>query len=222
MNRPRRTAKLSDLIRPRTIGFAVGAVIVLAFGTAAIAGNSGRTELAQDVSAVGEFSTPTAAPAPAPAPKKTPTETFTTAVATEAVPYAQTAVDDPNRDAGTSVITQVGANGVRTKTFRVTLHDGKEVSREQVSDIVTTPAVDEVTAVGSYVAPVVEAPAPAPAPVDNGCDPNYSGQCVPIASDVDCAGGSGNGPAYTGGPVYVVGTDVYQLDRDGDGVACDA
>jgi len=25
----------------------------------------------------------------------------------------------------------------------------------------------------------------------------YSG-CVPIASDVDCAGGSGNGPAYLG------------------------
>lgn len=27
------------------------------------------------------------------------------------------------------------------------------------------------------------------------CDPNYS-PCVPIASDVDCAGGKGNGPAY--------------------------
>jgi hypothetical protein len=25
------------------------------------------------------------------------------------------------------------------------------------------------------------------------CDPNYSG-CVPIASDVDCAGGRGNAP----------------------------
>ena len=34
------------------------------------------------------------------------------------------------------------------------------------------------------------------------CDPNYTGACVPIASDVDCAGGSGNGPAYVAGPVY--------------------
>lgn len=53
------------------------------------------------------------------------------------------------------------------------------------------------------------------------CDPNYSGACVPIASDVDCAGGSGNGPAYVRGPVYVVGVDIYKLDRDGDGVACE-
>lgn len=53
------------------------------------------------------------------------------------------------------------------------------------------------------------------------CDPNYEGACVPIASDVDCAGGSGNGPAYVRGPVYVVGDDIYGLDRDGDGVACE-
>lgn len=53
------------------------------------------------------------------------------------------------------------------------------------------------------------------------CDPNYSGACVPIASDVDCAGGSGNGPEYVAGPVYVAGTDIYELDRDGDGVACE-
>jgi hypothetical protein len=44
---------------------------------------------------------------------------------------------------------------------------------------------------------------------------------VPIASDVDCAGGSGNGRAYVQGPVNVVGQDIYDLDRDGDGVACE-
>lgn len=53
------------------------------------------------------------------------------------------------------------------------------------------------------------------------CDPNYSGACVPIASDVDCAGGNGNGPAYVSGPVYIVGVDKYELDRDGDGKACE-
>jgi hypothetical protein len=53
------------------------------------------------------------------------------------------------------------------------------------------------------------------------CHPSYEGKCVPIASDVDCAGGSGNGPAYVSGPVRVVGPDVYQLDRDGDGWACE-
>lgn len=53
------------------------------------------------------------------------------------------------------------------------------------------------------------------------CDPNYSGACVPIASDVDCAGGSGNGPEYVEGPVTVIGDDIYELDREGDGVACE-
>jgi hypothetical protein len=53
------------------------------------------------------------------------------------------------------------------------------------------------------------------------CDPNYSGACVPIASDVDCQGGSGNGPAYVSGPVTVVGSDIYDLDRDGNGTGCE-
>lgn len=52
------------------------------------------------------------------------------------------------------------------------------------------------------------------------CDPNYTG-CVPIASDVDCAGGGGNGPEYVKGPVRVIGTDIYDLDRDRDGIACE-
>jgi hypothetical protein len=43
---------------------------------------------------------------------------------------------------------------------------------------------------------------------------------VPITSDVDCAGGSGNGPAYTG-RVTVIGPDEYDLDRDGDGIGCE-
>jgi hypothetical protein len=51
------------------------------------------------------------------------------------------------------------------------------------------------------------------------CTPGYS-PCLPPASDYDCAGGSGNGPKYTG-PVRVTGPDPYDLDRDGDGVGCD-
>lgn len=62
--------------------------------------------------------------------------------------------------------------------------------------------------------------APAAPAAASGCDPNYSG-CVPIASDVDCAGGSGNGPAYVQGPVSVIGSDIYGLDRDGDGFGCE-
>jgi hypothetical protein len=43
---------------------------------------------------------------------------------------------------------------------------------------------------------------------------------VPYASDVDCLGGSGDGPEYVG-TVTVIGPDVYDLDRDSDGMGCE-
>jgi hypothetical protein len=54
------------------------------------------------------------------------------------------------------------------------------------------------------------------------CHPAYT-PCVPIDSDVDCAGGSGNGPSYVQGPVTVInpGDDPYGLDKDGDGIGCE-
>lgn len=52
------------------------------------------------------------------------------------------------------------------------------------------------------------------------CHPSYT-PCVPIASDVDCLGGSGNGPAYIAGPVKVIGPDEYGLDADHDGIGCE-
>lgn len=67
--------------------------------------------------------------------------------------------------------------------------------------------------------PASETSASPPVPAA-GCDPNYS-PCVPIASDVDCEGGPGNGPAYVKGPVKVVGKDVYELDRDRNGIGCE-
>jgi hypothetical protein len=52
------------------------------------------------------------------------------------------------------------------------------------------------------------------------CTPGYD-PCLPPASDYDCEGGSGDGPKYTG-YVLVTGSDPYELDNDGDGVACES
>jgi resuscitation-promoting factor RpfB len=71
--------------------------------------------------------------------------------------------------------------------------------------------------------PVIESDPPPPAPElgqMRQCDPNYT-PCVPIDSDVDCAGGKGNGPSYVAGPVRVIKDDPYGLDRDHDGVGCE-
>ena len=65
-------------------------------------------------------------------------------------------------------------------------------------------------------------PAPPPPPPSN-CTPGYS-PCLPEGpSDYDCAGGSGNGPAYTkpGVTYRVTGSDPYGLDADGDGYGCE-
>jgi len=68
-------------------------------------------------------------------------------------------------------------------------------------------------------ATVAAAPLPPPG-TDSQCDPNYS-PCVPIASDVDCFGGKGNGPAYVKGPVRVIGKDIYKLDGNHNGIGCE-
>jgi len=52
------------------------------------------------------------------------------------------------------------------------------------------------------------------------CTPGYD-PCIPPGPDVDCAGGSGNGPRYVQGPVRVTGNDPYGLDRDHDGTGCE-
>jgi hypothetical protein len=67
--------------------------------------------------------------------------------------------------------------------------------------------------VANVVRPVV-------APPPSNCTPGYS-PCLTPAPDYDCAGGSGDGPAYTGF-VHVTGSDPYDLDADGDGLACES
>lgn len=100
-----------------------------------------------------------------------------------------------------------GVAGSKTITYEVTFTNGVETGEKPIREVVTREPVTEVIAVGTKQAPQ--------------CDPNYAGACVPIASDVDCAGGSGNGPAYVQGPVRVVGNDIYGLDSDGDGIGCE-
>ncbi|WP_350348913.1 G5 domain-containing protein [Agromyces sp. G08B096] len=133
-----------------------------------------------------------------------------------ALPFSTSNVDDPNLDAGVTAVATTGVNGQKLTRIRVVTLDGSEISREVIEEVITVEPVNEVIAVGSRLPPP-----PPPPPAAGGCDPNYEGACVPVASDVDCAGGSGNGPAYVDGPVSIVGYDVYDLDRDGDGVACD-
>jgi hypothetical protein len=150
-----------------------------------------------------------------------PTETTTTVTEVVAIPFVARTVEDALLDTGRTVVRTRGRAGSKTVTWTVRTRGGVEVDRAVSGEKVTLEPVDEVTVVGTKVA----APEPQDDPVEpadtDDCDPNYSGGCVPIASDVDCAGGKGNGPAYVRGPVQVVGKDIYGLDADHDGIGCE-
>ncbi|WP_433380568.1 G5 domain-containing protein [Actinoplanes sp. CA-142083] len=225
--RPGFWARLSPIQR---VGLIAAALVLPCCGGAAVAGAlSGdpkpaivETPAAAEAGAVGDApveepttESVTVDPAATGSSDATPAPLVTTKAVTKktvkvtkSVAFATKKVDDDNLAEGKTKVTTKGVAGVRTLTYEVTMTGGKETGRKLISDTVTKKPVTKVIAVGTK-------------PASNGCDPNYT-PCVPIASDVDCAGGSGNGPAYVDGPVTVVGSDIYDLDRDGDGTACDS
>ncbi|MGB4137538.1 MAG: G5 domain-containing protein [Microbacterium sp.] len=154
-----------------------------------------------------------------PIPRPIPT-TFSEIEEKTVIPFERTIVDDAERDLGTTTVTVTGVDGEKVTTYRVTSVAGTEVSREQIREVVTVQPVAEVTARGTRDVAVAE-PVPFAAQEQPECHPSYEWVCVPFASDVDCAGGSGDGPEYVSGPIKVIGHDEYQLDRDKDGIACD-
>ncbi|MET8257217.1 G5 domain-containing protein [Micromonospora sp. NPDC005205] len=165
---------------------------------------------AQEESPIAAPSTvPSSVPATAPSSAAAvPVVQVTTVTEKATIRYGERTVKDSSLAEGKRVVRTKGVNGVRTMTYEVTTTDGVRTARKLVKSAVTKQPVTQVVAVGTKK------------PQSSKCDPNYSG-CVPIASDVDCAGGSGNGPAYVSGPIRVIGDDIYDLDRDGDGIACD-
>lgn len=151
------------------LGAGLALVVLLGSGSA-----FGATHPAAPASAVDPAPIVSASPAASTAPRKTPTPTPTPIVTTKDVtettpiPFDSTTVESTTLAQGTSTVTTTGVNGVRTTTFRVTLTDGVETSRQQVSEAVTTQPVAQVTTIGTYVVPAPAPPAPAPAPNEGG------------------------------------------------------
>jgi resuscitation-promoting factor RpfB len=193
------------------------AVLTLCFGGVALAAavNASNSNGSAPPAATGQPAdapspTPVGAPSSAsPSPRATPSTTKQTVTETEAIAFTTTRVNDTTLAKGTTKVRTHGVAGVRTLTYEVTYTDGVQTNKVLVRSEVTKQPVTEVVAVGTKQSTTAK------------CDPNYSGACVPIASDVDCAGGGGNGPAYVQGPVRVIGRDIYGLDNDGDGIGCE-
>ncbi len=144
-----------------------------------------------------------------------------TTIETEPISFESRSVDDSSLAKGKTSVKTKGTEGLKTLTYEVTLTDGAQTDRRLIDEVVTRAPVAEVILVGTKSVNSSMNGNSLPAGGQSGCDPNYSGACVPIDSDVDCAGGSGNGPSYVKGPVTVIGVDIYKLDSDHDGVGCE-
>lgn len=177
---------------------------------------------------------------PAPSPSSTPTERPTVTPPPTATPRptpvpASISISCPPDDAGSwdwyeaSFNIAAGPQSVPFSELTISYGDGRSFSASSWEDARQNLAWHRYQSPGTYT---VEVRLTYPGTMevlsrctwewslDSSCNPNYN-PCVPNASDVDCAGGSGNGPAYVQGPVRVIGVDVYGLDRDNDGWGCD-
>jgi hypothetical protein len=151
------------------------------------------------------------------------TVSYSTSTEKIVVAFDKKSIDDPNRLKGESAISTEGANGEKTQIWKDSAYKPtgcNQNTRVLEKESTTLDPVTEITSVGTK-----ELPPPTPPPVSvqppaSNCTPGYS-PCIPPGSDVDCAGGTGNGPRYVSGPVYVTGSDSYGLDRDGNGIGCE-
>jgi hypothetical protein len=121
----------------------------------------------------------------------------------------------------------VGKTLKQAKVFAES-HGWKLVVRREISSRAPGTIIRQSPTPGTFMlgsgtlTVIVAKKAPVESAGGGNCHPSYQGQCLrPDASDYDCAGGSGNGPYYVYGTVRVVGPDVFDLDRDGDGYGCE-
>lgn len=86
---------------------------------------------------------------------------------TTPIPHATVETADPEAFEGEETVTQQGVDGQQTTTYRVTVVDGVETAREQLSTAVAVAPIDELVTVGTK-----ERPAP---PVSSGNTPSADG-----------------------------------------------
>jgi hypothetical protein len=190
----------------RRVAQAVTAVLATLILISLVVPGLADTPTATDDIPAGATSSQASTPA-----SSSPTIEKQTVTETREIPFKEKIVKDSSLAKGTREVRTEGVPGVKTLTYQVTLTNGVETDRQLLRSEIAKKPVTQVIVVGTKEEP----------PQEPSCDPHYSGGCVPIASDVDCAGGSGNGPEYVQGPVRVTGSDIYDLDSDGDGIGCE-
>ncbi len=69
--------------------------------------------------------------------------------ATETISFTTKTVQDATKNVGYKEIKTTGQNGEKTVVYQIEMRDGHEVSRSVISEVVNTPAVEQVEIIGS-------------------------------------------------------------------------
>ena len=108
------------------------------------------------------------------------------------------------------------------------LHPGDPDMLDDDNDGEPCESLPDRPAVSPSPTPIVSvSPTPSPTPTTAAvCHTAYSGVCFDAAAlDVDCAGGEGDGPVFTTATNFAltsITNDPFELDRDHDGMGCEA
>lgn len=227
-----------DYLKSRKNIFKVFAIVTSTAAALSLAACGGASPTTSQAGATQSAST-SASATPTPTPTPTPTAPKSASCVTENTTesYPPKVYICTKSDAGTLVwmerseskkVTDARAAAAAAKAAADKAAADKAAADKAAADkaaadqAAADAAAAQAAAAQAAQAAAAQAAAKQAAPAaPSGCDPNYAWACVPIASDVDCAGGKGNGPAYVRGPVKVIGTDIYGLDNDGDGIGCE-
>ncbi len=114
-------------------------------------------------------------PAPATGQVTTNKETETQPIA-----YSTQKQSDSSLAQGQTKITQQGKDGVETLTYDVTYTGGKQTDKTLVSKDITTPPVDQIVSVGTYVVPLATTAPTSTTPVPQ------STSCYPLTNGGNC------------------------------------
>lgn len=138
----------------------VSASLIFSFALAAVAP---ATSFAQDSSATQHDKKKANDKHKKPAKKSTKKIKTSTKLVTETklVPFATQQTNNPNMPKGQTSVVRAGHNGTETRTYKVTLKNGKQTKKVLIMQKTTVAAVAQIVAVGTYVA---QAPTPAADP----------------------------------------------------------
>jgi hypothetical protein len=118
----------------------------------------------------------------------------------ETIPFQKQTRNAAFLDKGKTRLAQLGVNGLKRVNYEVTYTDGVETSREYLSEEITYNGQNEITEIGTYIAPSFSSYTPS-----TGSYSSYG--------DLNCED--------IGYEHYVGYDDPNGLDRDGDGWACE-